>query len=362
MPDFADPSNCIGKICVARCVPSEGDTCNTIVLGADVTVPFGFGNAIGVPSGNTGPVLAAACKGPCGERPDTPIDVVLVLDRTGSMAPGGDPTDLNNMRAAAQAFRTDTLLNPDYVWLALGMIGPSQTNAAGCVTAGAPTLGTSTMPGDLQRWIPVGLSGTGGAPVNSNYKLSGSPMANALSCFGISNTWTPLADPMEGARYTLRNSPRFGVATQGIIFMTDGLPNNSVRLSSPAGQGCTNTATNYINEVRSEAATTRASDPPITIFTVGFGLEPPHGSGCSSSWDGPSPWVRARGLLANMASPVDGVPAVDNGCNAAENDDGDNFYCVPKAGGAASRLAEAFRSALTSLVGSTKLIALPGSP
>ena len=60
-----------------------------------------------------------------------------------------------------------------------------------------------------------------------------------------------------------------------------------------------------------------------------------------------------------MASPVDGVPAVDNGCNDAENNDDDNFYCVPKAGGAASKLAQAFKSALNSLVGSTKLVQLP---
>jgi len=358
VPSVCDPGpgviwTCNAAVCVAFCEPSAGDSCNTIVVTGEVTVPYGFGNAIGVPEGSTGTVTSAACKGPCGAAPETPIDVVLILDRTGSMAPGGDTTDLENMRTAAQSLRTDPNLDPAHTWLALGMIGPSQ-QSGGCPTADAPTLGTSTMPADLPRWIPVGLSGTGGAPVPGSYKSSSSALANGLTCFGVSNTYTDLADPMEGARYTLRNSPRYGVATQGIIFMTDGLPNNSV---SKGGGGCSSTATSYITEVQSEA--TRTKDLGITIFTVGFGLEPPHGSGCGSTWDGPSPWVRARGLLAGMASPVDGVPAVDNGCNDAENNDDDNFYCVPKAGGAASKLAQAFKSALNSLVGSTKLVQLP---
>ena len=37
-------------------------------------------------------------------------------------------------------------------------------------------------------------------------------------------------------------------------------------------------------------------------------------------------------LLASMASPIKGVPAQDNGCTAAENTDGDNFFCQPKGG------------------------------
>jgi Flp pilus assembly protein TadG len=339
----------VGNIWVAPCNPAEGDTCNTVVLSADVTVPFGFGNAIGVPNGSTGTIQSAACRGPCGAPPESPMDVVLVVDRTPSM----DSTDIANVRSAAQTLRQDANLNPVYTWLAFGMIGPS-VGSGSCPTEGAPTLGTINLPADLARWMPIGLSGTG-APV-SNYKLAGSPMANAMSCFDVSpgSVATDLADPMTAARYILDNSPRAGTATQGIIFMTDGLPNNSVSIG---GGSCSGASSAYIAEANTRASAAKASN--ISVFTVGFGLEVAHGSGCGSSFDGPNPQVRARQLLASMASPVDGVPAADDGCNTAENEDGDNFFCVPKAGGAAGRLAQAFRTAINSLSGTTRLISLP---
>ena len=61
--------------------------------------------------------------------------------------------------------------------------------------------------------------------------------------------------------------------------------------------------------------------------------------------------ANATKLLADMASPINGVPAADNNdCTtpvgiAAENTDGDNFYCVPKG----QDLAGVFVAAASSL-------------
>ena len=41
---------------------------------------------------------------------------------------------------------------------------------------------------------------------------------------------------------------------------------------------------------------------------------------------------KPTGLLANMASPINGVAADDDGCTDTENTDGDNFFCQPKTG------------------------------
>ena len=69
---------------VHDCNPFAGDKCNTIRLTTSNTIPYYFAPVIGINTGSTGTVSAASCKGACGAA-SSPIDVVMVLDRTGSM-------------------------------------------------------------------------------------------------------------------------------------------------------------------------------------------------------------------------------------------------------------------------------------
>ena len=107
IPAVCDPGpnavwTCNATICSSICVPDpENDICNTIVLESAATVPYNFGPAIGVETGTTQDVLSAACKGPCGAKPSEPVDLVLVVDRTGSMS----GVDTTNAKSAAQAVR-----------------------------------------------------------------------------------------------------------------------------------------------------------------------------------------------------------------------------------------------------------------
>ena len=78
------------------CNPYIGDKCNTIAVRTSETVNYIFAPVIGIKQGNTGSVSAASCRGACGAQPD-PLDVVMVIDRTGSMS----AADLVNAKNAA---------------------------------------------------------------------------------------------------------------------------------------------------------------------------------------------------------------------------------------------------------------------
>lgn len=340
IPAICDPGpspvwSCNATICTAICVPGLGNSCNAIVLDGAATVPYVFGRAVGVDTGTTQQVISAACSGPCGTKPAEPVDLVVVVDRTSSMT----GVDTVNARAAADAVRR--LYNPAEQWMGFGMLGPSE-DSGGCVTFPDSDIGTASFPSDLRRWIPIGLTGIG-APINGNYAASGSAMAQAIGCYTNSSVGTDLTDPIPAAAWELMTNGRGDGATQGIILMSDGQPNNSTS-ADPEERYC----------AQSFAAATAAKAQDIEIFTIGFGLDGANNIDCpdqSGAWQG----KKATALLAAMATDS----SDDNGCPGTENDDLDHFFCLPKSTGANANLANLFKQAASQLVGGTKLIQLP---
>ncbi len=79
------------------CDPDVGDKCNAVVVRSSNDVQYFFAPVIGHNVGNTGSVAGAACKGFCG-NPSQPLDVVLVIDRTGSLS----ASELANVKNGAQ--------------------------------------------------------------------------------------------------------------------------------------------------------------------------------------------------------------------------------------------------------------------
>ncbi len=332
IPLVCDPSKSMGRQPVASdfygagptrfssCVPKVGDMCNAVFISGAATTPYSFSRVVGVNSGSTGVVTSAACNGPCGKSPVTPVDVMLVMDRTGSMS----GTDTTNAKAAANSIVS--LYDPNVQWLGLGALGPSVTSG-GCVAGGASAIGTANLPTDLRRWVPVGLSGVGSS-FSSNY----SKVSAAIACYTNSSTGTDLADPITTAAYELIKNGRPGVR-KGIIFETDGQPNNAV------GSG-----PNYCLLASNAAAAAKAQN--IEIFTIGFGLDAASGGdpACpdtSGAWKGKT----ATALLASMSTQPTVNPTT---CTATENTDDDHFFCIGKTG-ASTDLSGIFKAAAAQL-------------
>jgi hypothetical protein len=333
---------CEDGVCVEPCVPAEGDQCNTIVVGSAASVPFRFGSAVGVDSGRTQVVVSAACRGPCGAPPTGPLDLVVIVDRSSSMS----TADLTNAKDGAKAVLTD--LDPARQHVAFGVLGPSQTGTS-CSGANSPAYGLpasaaqygAVYPGDLTKWVPVGLTGTG-APVNQSYLNvdgslnTGSTIVKAINCMTTSSTGTNLSTPIKMARQYLAANGRSGVP-KGIILETDGSPNyNSA--GSASDYTCAAAAT--------EAGSAKSAG--IELFTIGFGVGP---SDLCPDTSGTYQGQSVTFALAAMAT-----TSADDGCNDAENDDGDHFFCQPKN----EDLKSVFVTAVSQLTGATKLVKLPG--
>ena len=116
----------------------------------------------------------------------------------------------------------------------------------------------------------------------------------------------------------------------------------------------------YANQ---QATAAKALDPPIEIFTIGFGLG---GARCDEYEDviPPSPYydVRVTKLLADMATQVslDDGGGIGSGCDNpteinGENADGDHFLCEARSGD----LGPLFKAVAESFAGGSHLVSIP---
>ena len=349
VPATCDPSRSLGRQPVAAdfegagstrfssCDPHAGDKCNVVFVQAQAKQDYTFGRVVGVPEGWTGVVDAAACNGPCGEPPATPVDLLIIIDRTASMS----NADVQGTRDAANAVLQ--IYDPDTQHVGLGLLGPSSTTSTcgtPAVSVKASALGYGTnVNTDLAKWIPVGLTGTGVASpgyaeqyVDALGNLnSNSHIVAAIGCFDHpGGTGTNLTTPLYMAKKYLETYGRPG-AKWGIILETDGQPSYG-STGDPANYTCAS----------ADAAATAAKGANIELFTVGFGLDGANNVNCPDTvgtWSG----RKVTSLLASMAT----GPSDDDLCTAAENTDSDHFYCQPRT----ADLATVFEAAASSFAG-----------
>jgi hypothetical protein len=78
------------------CNPYAGDLCNAVKVQTAQSIDYLFAPSIGIKTGSTGPVQAVTCFGAC-KRRGNPLDVAVVIDRTGSMS----DQDVANVKAGA---------------------------------------------------------------------------------------------------------------------------------------------------------------------------------------------------------------------------------------------------------------------
>jgi hypothetical protein len=345
-----------GATRVSSCDPRAGDKCNVVVVTGTAATRYVLGPVVGIMSGSTGAVQSAACKGPCGDSPLGPVDVMLIMDRSGSMS----GVDTTNALAAANSIRK--LYKPAAQWLGLGLLGPSQIGGTCLVTPDNSRTPTANQWGDLRRWVPIALSGTG-APINQDYTQSTSTLAKNLvfrsgstGCYADSSTGTNLKDPIPMAVHELLTNGRGTSVHKGIIFETDGQPNTVVGSS-----------TTYCLDANTAA--TAAKNAGIEMFTIGFGLDGSNNATCPDS-SGAFKGKKATFLLASMASPdaVTNAPSSDKyGCPGSgavnTNNDGDHFFCLPKTTGATTDLSKVFTAVASTLAtGVAHLVQLYPTP
>lgn len=324
-----------GDAAYADCDPAKGHVCNTLVVSSPATVDYNFAPVLGVFEGSTGARTAAACKGACGEPPEIPVDLVMILDRTGSM----NGVDTQNARTAADSVRQ--VYDPRLQWMGLGMLHRSKTEN-GCIAKANNASGWTADPASgLREWVPVGLTGQG-ASFEQDYTKDTSAMARAIACFNNSGgQGTDIADPVRMATYELEQYGRAD-AVKAILLLSDGKPNNSATPSVKSSR-------NYCADAYDAAQAAKAKG--FEVYTVGFGLDVQQDHICQDTygaWKGKS----APDLLAAMATDSTN----DNGCPGTENDDGDNYFCLPKTAGASTDLSEVFKKAVAQLSGHSRLV------
>jgi len=408
---------CNEQICSVVCTPAFH--CNTIVVKHNLTVNYSFGPAIGIPTGQTGTIVSAACRGFCGTVSPNPLDIVVMADRTPSMVdnwsngsyttPAGS---FSNMKAGIEDMLGS--MNQDQQYVAFGTIAisvptsgdkvapPNGGNAftdatyVTCDSHGNNCHPSWTMGGKNYHfngsWVPIGFTNsytktdTAGVTSLDTTSTLGKAVHNlAFSTPTVnypdantgkstsSNEGTHLAAAMKGAaRYLLNVDPstdaglpvrpvEFGTPKKVIIFETDGSPSEIFTSGSSA-----TTLTNSLdigvagNDNRQScdnlsAIASEAKAANIQIITIGVGAV--NKATCGSG----SQKRNVRDVLAGAASPKksgaasDAYDCTQSGKTEAENTDQDNYFCAATS----TDLKNVFIAAMGSLTKNSKLMALP---
>jgi Putative Flp pilus-assembly TadE/G-like/von Willebrand factor type A domain len=221
-------TKCIAS--VPGCAPS-----NAVVVKESGNISTSFAKLFGIPS-FTVHATATACS-PCGEKP---LDVMLVLDRTGSMctdsAGKADPacTDMENARNGLKTFLS--FMNPTLDNVGFAVLPPATSLAAAC-----------TKPPDSSSYdspsSPYVL-----VPLSNDYSSNGvlnpaSSLVSTINCVQA-NGFTAYANAIDAAQAELTAHGRPGTQ-KVIVFMSDGAANtgplyypaSSPYLVTPCHQG-----------------------------------------------------------------------------------------------------------------------------
>jgi hypothetical protein len=232
---------------------------NAFVVRASAQVPLVFGRMFGH-GAFTVHATATACS-PCGEKP---LDVMLVLDRTGSMCTDSagrpDPacTDMNNARDGMKTFLG--LLDPsiDHVGLAVLPPGPP------------PTSGRNACDTPDSAWYNSRASPYVIVPLSSDYLANGvlnseSNLVSTIDCVKAGGV-TAYANALEAAQAELVAHGRPGVA-KVIIFLSDGAANAGPTYYPVSSQYLLNPCQQGIDSAKTISAS------GTTIFAIGYDLE-----------------------------------------------------------------------------------------
>ncbi len=268
-------------------------------------------------------------------RPN-PLDVVMVLDRTGSMT----PADLANVKNAA----VSVLDFYDSAEHHVGVVALPYGRPTNKCIAASPQL----YPQPAASFWQI-------APLSSDYDRSdgtldtSSQIVQAINCLqlpgsitvrvnGVDRTGaghTNLGDPLDAAREMLQTQGRAGVEDV-LIFMTDGEANQPDTM-----QPCA-----YLN-----GKATIAKSAGQKVYTIGYGIASARCQRDTAS----SSFYRAFASTNLALASTDSTSLTDDvpgGCGPNENTDGDYYFCESGSGD----LEPVFRQVVSQTIGHSRLI------
>ncbi len=259
---------------------------NSVAVNETADVPTYFAKIFGLSSFKIH-VKATACS-PCGSKP---VDVMLVVDRTGSMcqdsAGNADPacTDLNNARAGVKTFLG--FFDPNLAYVGLGVLPPATNVTNRCAV---PATGNYN---SLSAAYTI-------VPMSHDYKNPDGTLNNSsnliqtLNCIqGAGNT--SYSNAIEAAQTELDAHGRPGVPDV-IVFMSDGAantgptyyPTNSPYRTQPCHQGVTSS---NLQKVKG-----------TTVYSIGYALNDATGGCKSYTGSNESPTITVDQALQGIAS------------------------------------------------------------
>ena len=264
----------------------------------------------------------------------------MILDRTGSMS-GVDTANARwRGRLGAQGVRPAPAVDGP------GSCCTAAANSGACIsTADNCNPWTAMAPGDLRSWVPVGLTGTG-------------------ACFGSGLHQGRLGRHGQGHQLLQQlerpgHRPRRPRA-HGHLRARDLRPAGRGQGHPPAQRRASPT-TRARQAVRRRAGTTVPT--PTTLPSRGQGqghrgLRRGLRAGRRAGPHLPGHVRRLGGRVSPRPARGHGhyASANDNGCPGTENDDGDNYFCLPKTSGASTDLSEVFKKAVAQLSGHSRLV------
>ncbi len=289
--DITIDFRCTSEYLIA-CDPSQ-DRYDTIQVSVDRNVPLNFAPLLGLDQVDVS-AKGAACTGLCGRSPFRALDVMMVLDRTGSMSNG----DMRRAKDGAKSILG--VFDEEWQRVGLAALGPAR-GTSDCQAERYSWSSVPPWPNEPDaRWVTTHLSDDYQNPDGSPDESS-SLVAN-IACLHTSSVGTDLGDPFWAAVEELQANGREG-EHWGIIFMSDGAANQA---EDARNQYCESEGDEPDDYNPCEYAYEKAEEAKamgIEVYTIGYGVDDDDefSNQCVCD-DGPWKDKTARELLQAMAT------------------------------------------------------------
>jgi Putative Flp pilus-assembly TadE/G-like len=312
------PAGNVTQNVTATCITQGQFTCtypNTVTVNETANVPTYLLKLLGFSTIQL-TAHAQACS-PCGE---VPLDIMLVVDRTGSMAqdnkwtdlqsgltqgflPGLDPTEDElglavlppNTSASSNTCDPSSDGQQNYNWTYTTGSGRNQQSQT-ITTAKGYTVANPVY--DIINPMENGYMTLAGALVNSD------PLVNDIqSCMQPGGS-TEYADSMAAAWQELSADGRTGVQ-KVIVLLSDGAANTGQNCSAqPTSVDCMQPCQAGVNE----AATLKAAPDKVLVYTILYGPAEDFGDCTDFTGNTESPQITPQTAMSEMASPGNYYP------------------------------------------------------